>query len=352
MWPTAFALKKLTIIEVAKIVALIKKAFPSYTADQVERAIINTAIDLGTPGKDSLYGSGRISATAASTGSGTCTGTCGTLVAFPASCTKGVTASNPNCDITLNYTSSGVSPSALIIKRNGINLQTLTTANGSITNNNPVAGIYVYSLQNNIGAIFSSATVYVYNAGTLTSPWLSCTLKADTTNPTCNIALSYNVSGGVTGNVTIYKDGILWKSVLTPAGTVSDISPTAGTHTYTLRDGSGTTQISRVVIRINPATVGLRVITSISPTSARVGDLITITGTNLGSNLQVERGHILLQILDKDRDIHFRRGDLNPANTQGTWTVFKLQPGKYTLRVSPNFSLNNVSNEVNLTILP
>lgn len=45
---------------ISATIALIKHAHPEYTPDQVEKALFNTAKDLGPPGKDSDYGWGRL----------------------------------------------------------------------------------------------------------------------------------------------------------------------------------------------------------------------------------------------------------------------------------------------------
>lgn len=50
---------------VSGAVALIKSAHPAYTVDQVKAALFGTAMDLGTPGWDSVFGWGRVNATAA-----------------------------------------------------------------------------------------------------------------------------------------------------------------------------------------------------------------------------------------------------------------------------------------------
>ncbi len=50
---------------VSGTVALIKKAHPEWKVDQVESALFNTAVDLGAPGKDTVYGWGRVDAYAA-----------------------------------------------------------------------------------------------------------------------------------------------------------------------------------------------------------------------------------------------------------------------------------------------
>ncbi len=47
---------------VSGVVALIKKAHPVYTASQVENALFSTAKDLGTKGKDTSYGYGKVDA--------------------------------------------------------------------------------------------------------------------------------------------------------------------------------------------------------------------------------------------------------------------------------------------------
>ncbi|MFX1425717.1 MAG: S8 family peptidase [Promethearchaeota archaeon] len=47
---------------VSGLAALIKSAFPSYSASQIEAAIYNSALDLGDPGFDPYYGRGRIDA--------------------------------------------------------------------------------------------------------------------------------------------------------------------------------------------------------------------------------------------------------------------------------------------------
>ena len=45
------------------LAALLKSAFPTSTASQIETLIYNSALDLGDPGFDPYYGNGRIDAT-------------------------------------------------------------------------------------------------------------------------------------------------------------------------------------------------------------------------------------------------------------------------------------------------
>jgi subtilisin family serine protease len=47
---------------VAGVVALIKSAHASYTPVQVEQAMFSTAKDLGSLGKDTIFGWGRVNA--------------------------------------------------------------------------------------------------------------------------------------------------------------------------------------------------------------------------------------------------------------------------------------------------
>jgi len=45
---------------VAGAAALVKEAYPSYSVSQLQNYLETNAVDLGTPGKDSLYGAGRL----------------------------------------------------------------------------------------------------------------------------------------------------------------------------------------------------------------------------------------------------------------------------------------------------
>ncbi len=50
---------------VAGVAALVRSAHPDETVDQVDQALISTAVDLGPPGRDNAFGYGRIDAAAA-----------------------------------------------------------------------------------------------------------------------------------------------------------------------------------------------------------------------------------------------------------------------------------------------
>jgi len=47
---------------IAGITALLKSANPSATRNQIENALLNGAVDLGTPGTDNTFGVGRANA--------------------------------------------------------------------------------------------------------------------------------------------------------------------------------------------------------------------------------------------------------------------------------------------------
>uniref|UniRef100_UPI0005561734 Ig-like domain-containing protein n=1 Tax=Pseudoduganella violaceinigra TaxID=246602 RepID=UPI0005561734 len=49
----------------AAVAALVMSANPSLSADQVQNILFSTAVDLGTPGRDSYFGYGRVNAAAA-----------------------------------------------------------------------------------------------------------------------------------------------------------------------------------------------------------------------------------------------------------------------------------------------
>ena len=173
----------------------------------------------------------------------------------------------------------------------------------------------------------------------------------------CNVTLNYNLAGNISGNGVIYKDGTAWRTINLPSGSVSDINPTTGTHTYTIRDSRGQVQVGRVVVNIGGA-VKTRVINPLSSSTVHVGSQITITGTNLAREDEWKHSVFTVQIHDKNRVRHTTLGTLPSAtanNTSGTWTVNLgngMQPGNYTLRVGPTLNPNDISNEINLTILP
>ena len=50
---------------VAAVAGLVRSAHPAATVDEVEQALRTTAVDLGTAGRDDVYGSGRVNAAAA-----------------------------------------------------------------------------------------------------------------------------------------------------------------------------------------------------------------------------------------------------------------------------------------------
>src|SRR5207253_10960467 len=63
---------------VAGCAALIRSIRPDFNPDQVEQVLRATAVDLGTPGRDDFYGSGRLncaSAMLAASGTGASTPT-------------------------------------------------------------------------------------------------------------------------------------------------------------------------------------------------------------------------------------------------------------------------------------
>ena len=340
---------------VSGLIALIKSAFPNYTVDEVERTIINSAKDLGPSGKDAFYGWGRVDASAIQ-GIGTCSGICANITATPASCTKNVTASNPNCSVNLNYNVSGISLSELIINKNGVNLVSPTVLSGSLAEPNQPAGIYTYTLNNKTtGAVLATTVVNIYNQGSLSSSWLACAKGINASNLNCDVTLNYTL-GASSGNATIYKDGLAWRPVSPPSGAIIDPSVSIGTHTYTLRDSSvRSTQTSRIVVRIEgaPGTTTTRIVASLSPSSVRVGQTITIRGNNLGNQLEVARRYFTVQVHDKNRSRYTTIGTLDPSNTWGTWTVDPdLLPGEHTIRVGPTLNSNDISNEINFTVLP
>lgn len=58
--PSAFAGTSASSPEVAGAAALVKQAYPKYTADQIKTYLMTAARDLGDPGVDSVYGAGEL----------------------------------------------------------------------------------------------------------------------------------------------------------------------------------------------------------------------------------------------------------------------------------------------------
>jgi subtilisin family serine protease len=61
----AFSGTSMATPHVAALAGLIRSAHPDESASQVEATILSTALDLGTPGRDDIFGAGRIDAAAA-----------------------------------------------------------------------------------------------------------------------------------------------------------------------------------------------------------------------------------------------------------------------------------------------
>ncbi len=293
-----------------------------------------------------------------------CTGLCGSIWPDPVSCAKGVVASNPNCDITINFRTLNVyesligktTSSALIIKRNGVTWRTIP-CNASACNviagrqieSNPAEGTYTYTLNlGSNGTQLATTTATVYSLGTLTSSWSSCVKGLIVTNPNCDITINYSSTGVAAGTASLVlkKNGINWQNIAAlNSGTFTDTNPSIGLYTYTLNDNVDGSRLARVNVSIRD-----RLISSLSPASAKAGTTVTFNGSNLASALEVARGYFTVQLFDKDRNRYTTTGSVNPNNTTGTWTALSLPPGNYTVRVGPD--LIDTSDEVPFTILP
>ncbi len=82
---------------VAGVAALVLSAWAAYTPDQIEAALENTAVDLGTAGRDDLFGYGRVDAAAAVT-FGAVPGAPGGVAATPANASALVAWTAPASD--------------------------------------------------------------------------------------------------------------------------------------------------------------------------------------------------------------------------------------------------------------
>ena len=255
---------------VSGVAALLKTANPSFNVAQLEQALTSTACDLGSTGKDTTFGWGRVTAI-----SGNCTPPpvsvpppnqiTGTLTASPTSCTRGSMATNPNCNITLNYRISGItSPTQLIVSKNNAPFQNIQCSGGICTGQlndpDPNAGIYQYiiSLPNN--SLVAKSNVYIYSTGTISTNFSSCSKFANQANPNCDISLNINALGITPNSIVITRDGINWRVIRCTTSSCNtqliDANPNLGIHTYTLVNASDNSRLARATVSITTIASG------------------------------------------------------------------------------------------------
>jgi hypothetical protein len=270
---------------VSGVAALIKAAHPEYSVNDLENAMIATVKDLGSAGKDSSYGWGRVTANAGNTGSTpippppplpqpapippnmycTTSNSCGRMWPSTASCTKQTLSGNPDCDVTISYQATAVSlPSDISVRMNGTEVKRTTCTSlpcsGTYVSNDPSTGLYRFTLNTSNGSQIGRTNVTIFSSGVLTSnPNSSCTKNASTGNPNCDITLSTNAPGVYPAQLLITKDGSNWKLISCGSSacseTVVDPNPTVGIHTYALYDSSDGSRLSRATIFVSGGAV-------------------------------------------------------------------------------------------------
>ncbi len=247
---------------VSGVVALFKSANPSLTVSELENQLTSTACDLGTTGKDSLFGWGRVSASP-----GSCTppppvqrtGISGIVRSTPSSCTKGASVANPNCDLNISYSLTGItSATQVVVGKDGNFLQNIqcnsTPCSGQISDPDPNAGVHKYEFRvfNSVVAFGNS---YIFTTGNVTASFGSCAI-GNASNPNCNVTLTVTAPGIYPNSVLVTKDGSNWRLMPCPNSScsisITDSSPSAGTHTYTISDASDNTggRLKRVSVNI------------------------------------------------------------------------------------------------------
>ncbi len=273
---------------VSGVAALLKAANPSYNAYQLEQAITSTACDLGSVGKDSIFGWGRITATP-----GSCTppppapstGITGSIIISPSSCTKGSLPVNPNCDTTVNYTINGItSPTSLALKRDNSTIQNIQcggVCSGQFNDQNPSAGTHRYTVNLSNNSVVARRNSYIYATSTLTSSFTSCDLLSNLNNPNCDITLNISVVGISPSSVILTKNGINWRVIACPTSpctsTVTDLNPGIGIHTYAIfyTTSLASTRLSRATVNIT----GASNLPPIAPSSVTLCTGVNFTGT-------------------------------------------------------------------------
>ena len=248
---------------VSGLVALIKSANPGYTTTQVEQAIIGTACDLGTIGKDTTFGWGRVAAVP-----GSCTAPPppptsstprGTLTISPTTCTKGVLAGNPNCNLNINYAISNLAvATSILFSKDNILFQAIQCGagpcTGQVADPNPRSGTHQYTLRLSTGATIGRANAYIRSLGSIGTNFNSCAKLANSANINCDVNLSIRAQGGVPSSVVVKRDGVNWRVIQCATSpctaNLTDSNPNLGIHTYTLHDGSSDDKLDRETVTI------------------------------------------------------------------------------------------------------
>ena len=254
----------------AAVVALIMARNPSLSPAQVENILMNSAVDLGTPGQDDFFGHGRVDAAAAVAaagegGSGGDSDTTAPLIAITSP--TGGTVSG-SVSVTLDASDdTAVTHVELFV--DGIQVGTDTTAPFSITwntadklNGNAQLVGYAYDAANNRG-ISQLISVTVDNLVVEdTSPPEVFILSPSATNTvsgTVNIDISAQDNVGI-ALVKCYVDGVLKGTTTADTLTCSWNTRKATTGLHTLRataeDTAGLTTSTEVQVDVTSTTKG------------------------------------------------------------------------------------------------
>jgi subtilisin family serine protease len=222
--------------------ALLLDAFPNLSAEQQETALRNGALDLGSPGADDAYGSGRLDVLAAYNWAASAPD-------FSVSATPGSASTMPGGSVSYDVAVAGVNDfsSTVSLALSGLpsgkataTFSPATITGGSGTSALTVAtaatlapGTYPLTISATAGTITrTAATVLVVTAPpdfTLSAaPASASTLRGGSVSYTLTAASQ----GGFAGTVTLSASGL-------PAGATATFSPTsigggAGTSTLTI----------------------------------------------------------------------------------------------------------------------
>jgi chitodextrinase len=233
------------------VLALLFSVKPGLSPTQTESLLESTAVDLGTSGRDDLYGYGRVDAGAAVVAALGNTPTPADTIAPTAP--SNLTVTPTDMKVTLSWTGStdNVGVTQYLIYRDGIQTGTSTTASYTDTAVNSQT-TYTYAVKATDAAGNVSTSSNVVTTTTLVTPLAITSITAKVTGATTT-SVTWTTSSPVASSVLEYGTSP------TSLGLSATVSDTTTTHTANL---SGLAKKTRYYYRVTVTGLKGEIVTS------------------------------------------------------------------------------------------